>query len=175
MTRPLEITDVLGEPDILDLNRFLMVFPSIPGGGNSRNLAIRCFSASIPGISNEAFEAMMGGHTMNYRGRKIYNNPISLSFYEDVNMNTLRTLRGWHERVVGSQSGNSLGYIDDYSATGYLYSFDTTGAAAALHKLFRAFPAELPEITHSSESSTAVQIQASFRFTYMEADTHEGL
>lgn len=173
MSRPLSLSQVMSIPDILDQTRYLMSFGSIPGGGESRSLSIKCFNCTIPGMSNEAFEAMMGGvPSVNFRGRPIMNSPISLSFYEDSRMLTLSRLRTWSQMCAGSESGNSQGYIDEYSVTAKLFVFDTTGEIAAEHKIYRMYPVEIPEITLSSESSAPVQVQTSFRFTTFESSTH---
>ena len=173
---PIALNDVLGIPDILDASRFLMLFGQVPGGGSdTRHLSIKAFNVTMPGVNSEAFEAVMGGRSVNFRGRRVYNNPVSLSFYEDSRMQTLTTLRTWMEYVVGTQSGNSVGYVDDYSVDASLIIFDTTGARVAQHTIYRVYPVDIGEVSLSSESSTSLQITAQFRFTYFLADTHPEL
>jgi hypothetical protein len=67
----------------------------------------------IAGISNKTQEMQVSGQVRKVRGRKKYPRTMSLSFSEDINMNTLSILRNWHEAIVGSDSGSSIGNVDD--------------------------------------------------------------
>lgn len=173
--RPISLSDALSIPDLLDQSRYTLYLGQIPGSGDSRDLTIKCFMATTPGMANEAFEAVLGGHQVNFRGRMLLNQTLTFSFYEDSRMNTLTKLRTWHEYVVGTESGNSQGYVDDYSVDAQLAVYDTVGLLVGNHIIYRLYPNDVPEIQQSGESSSAMQINASFKFTYMLANTHPKL
>lgn len=175
MASPITLQEVVALPDILDQTRFTLDFGSIPGGGDSNGLLIKCINAVLPPSSNEAFDAFMGGHAVNYRGRKQPSTPLSIAFYEDSNAGTLTALRTWHEHIVGTVTGDSQGYLEDYSVTARLTVFDNTGNETMWHDIKQIYPMEIPEVTMSAESSTPVQVQVQFRYTSFESNTHTNL
>jgi hypothetical protein len=170
---PSTLDNVLALPDILDAQRFLLIVGDIPGSAFDETLSFKVSAFSIPGTSNEAFDVNLGGGQLNFRGRRLYATTISLTMFEDSQGNTLRPLREWMERVAGSQSNNSQGYIDTYSVTAQLSQFDTTGREVARYLIHRFYPQDIPETSLSAESSQALQINCSFRMTYFTSSQVE--
>lgn len=170
---PSTLDNVLALPDILDAQRFLLIVGDIPGSSFDETFSFKVSSFSIPGTSNEAFDVNLGGGQLNFRGRRLYGTTLSLTMYEDSQGNTLRPLREWMERIAGSQSGNSEGYVDDYSVTAQLSQFDTTGKEVARYLIHRFYPNDIPEVSLSAESSQAMQINCSFRMTFFTSSQVE--
>ena len=151
-------------PDILDQTAFELVFGSIPLGGNAERLTYKCQNVSIPGMSTEAYEAMLHGFVKRFRGRKTYPRQLSASFYEDMEFGTLNMFRAWSEAVAGSESGNSRGYQADYSINAYLFVYDTTGREIAVHTMEGFFPQDVPDVQMDGSSSGAVSVPITFSY-----------
>lgn len=169
--RPISLSDALAIPDILDAVRYTLYFGQIPGSGNTNHLTVKAFNASVPGESNESFDTFMGGHNRNFRGKRVFSNPLSVSFYEDSLSQTMTDLRTWHQNIAGTESGNSNGYLADYSVDAMLTVFDTAGRATATHIIHQAYLMDLNEIPLSAESSAAVQVTAQIKYSYMTSNT----
>lgn len=173
--QPLTMYDALSLPDILDQSRYLIMFGIIPGSGDSRELSIACTACAWPGTSNEAYDVnLAGGFQLNFRGRRLHNTTMSLSFVVDGKAEVLHKLRSWKEFAAGSVSQNSQAYIANgpssgsggYSVTAQLYHFDTTGRVAVAHEIYRMYPQDIPEVSLTSDSSSPAIVTTTFRFTW---------
>lgn len=151
-------------PDILDQTAFELVLGSIPLAGNADSLTLKCQNVSIPGMSTEAYEAMLHGYVKRFRGRKMYPRQLTAAFYEDMTFDTLNKFRAWSEAVVGTESGNSQGYQADYSINAYLFVYDTTGREIAVHTMERFYPQDVPDIQMDGSSSGPVSVSITFSY-----------
>lgn len=166
--KPISLDNILSLPDILDASRFLLTLGSIPGstGGSDTQLSFKVSSFETPGMSHESFDVPLGTG-LNFRGKRQYVNTMSITFYEDSKSNTLRPLREWFENIAGTNSGDSQGYIADYSIPKVqLDQFDTTGATIATYWIYRFYPIDVPSVPLNAESSQAMQITCTFKMTY---------
>lgn len=156
--------------DILASDRFVMNFGSVPGGaGNTlTSLSLKCIDSVIPGFSNERFEVRIGAQGRAFRGQKRYTYQAQLTFLETVDLSTLDTLRNWAEFVVGTNSGNSGGYINQYAVTATMQTYDTTGALADSAKFFRMFPVDIQDIPMTVNTTQAMMVQGLFSFDYVK-------
>lgn len=164
MAVPYTLSKVASVADIMDQGRFLLLIDEAPGGGDTEGLSIRCFTCVIPGTSSEILEVPMHGYTLRYRGRKMHTSPMTVSFWEDSNMDSYHILWDWMEYVTETESGNSVGYLKDYSVTAQLSKFDTTGLEASRWFIYNSFPQDMTDVTLSDESSAPLQIQCMFAF-----------
>jgi hypothetical protein len=156
-------------PDVLASDRFIINFGSIPGyGDTSSDLTLKCMDVQISGNSNERFEVPLGNVVRSFRGKKNYSRTLACTFAETVDLTTLAALRQWLEQVVGTDSGNSQGYINDYSVTAQIQVFDTTGAVADNVSVFRCFIIDLQDHNMQTQSSQAVTLNATFSYDYVE-------
>lgn len=162
--------EVAALPDVMDVIAYEIIFGSIPGGTNSRGLTLRSKDANIPGISNEKFSVTLHGHTRHFRGRATPSGTWATTFVETVDMYTWRTLWRWHQRVVGLRSGNSEGYLADYSVTAQLNVYDTTGAKSYSGLIYELFPQEVPDVQVSGEASAAMNVPVTWSFSLIDYD-----
>lgn len=154
-------------PDIISIDRFVMNFGAVPGTGNTLiPLSLKCIDAVIPGFGNQAFEVRVSGNQRNFRGQKMYQYIGQFTFVETVDLSALKTFRNWHEFVVGTNSGNSGGYIAQYAVNAVQQVYDTTGALADNATFYRMFPVEINDIQTNSSQSQAMMISAQMRFDY---------
>jgi len=167
---PIRLEDTRSIPDVLSVDRYELRFPIIPLVGVDRELTIRCQQVQLPGVGNEAFEVKLNGHTSKYRGARKSEHTFSATFVEVAGGRTLQTLQRWHEAVVGTKSGSSLGYKIVYSVERVeLEVFDTTGKTAGLHTLYGVFPENIDTAQLDSNNSGPLLITASFSFDYNES------
>ncbi|QXV74102.1 putative tail tube protein [Rhizobium phage RHEph12] len=158
-------TEVAALPDAADQVAFELLFGSVPGVQNSQPLTIACQQAQIPGMSNEAYTVVLHGHARNFRGRAMNSGTLSVTFIEVGDHLIQRQLIAWKEFVAGQQSGNSQGYLADYSVLAQLISYDTTGRVALRRNIEECFIQEIPDIQHDGSSSAQMSISATFKFS----------
>lgn len=164
MPAPLTLSRVSTTTDIMDQGRFLVLFGSVPGSSDTDGLTIRCFNAVIPGMSTEVMEVPMHGYTLRFRGRRIHTSPATFAFWENSQMDTYDVMYNWLEDVVGIESGNSNGYLADYSVQTQISKFDTAGVEAKRFTLDNTFPQEITDLNLSDESSTPLQVQVQLSY-----------
>lgn len=157
-------------PDAADQVSFDFLLGAVPGVASSEDLRISCLNAQIPGSSTEAYSVTLHGHTRNFSGRAMNSGTLSITFSEIANHGVQKKLLAWKEQTRGTESGNSQGYLADYSILAYLISYDTTGKAVARRRIEECFIQDIPDIGHDGSSSAAMQIPATFKFarSFME-------
>lgn len=158
-------------PDVLDQSAFELVLGSIPIAGGSQDLTIKCQNVSIPGFSNEAFEAMMHGHVKRFRGRKMYPRQLSATFYEDSRFLTHTKLRQWHEFIAGSESNNSQGFQDEYSVVAELRVYNTVGDLISTNRIEGFFPQDVPDVQLDGSASQGVSVAVTFSYDRFLSDS----
>lgn len=151
-------------PDILDQTGFELVMGSIPISGGTEDLTIKCQNVSIPGMSTEAWEAMMHGHVKRFRGRKVYPRQLSATFYEDSLFRTHAKLRAWLEFIAGSESGNSQGFQEEYSVTAELRVYNTVGDLIVVDRMEHFYPQDLQDVQLDGSSSQGVSVSCTFSY-----------
>lgn len=154
--------------DMMSADNFVFLFSKIPnwGGDGFSDLTIKALSAAIPGAGQEDFQVTIAGFVRNFRGRRIYNHQIDLTFAETVDMSTHNALRNWFEYVAGTDSGTSGDYVKGYAVTGSIYTFDTTGVQADLANFYRIRPVQMPDTQLSGEGTQAMQTSCTFTFDW---------
>lgn len=156
--------------DVLTNDAFVLQFARIPNGyGTPQDLRLRCKSVSLPDMSNEAIAVDLHSFQMNFRGRKRNGSgDVNVTFVEFKDAKVSTALRGWHEYVVGTQSGNSAGYKKDYSTTCVLTVFDTVGAPALEFTIYNMFITMFPELQLDSSAQAAMEHSCTFKCDYYE-------
>jgi len=166
----ISFSEVAALPDVSDVVAYEFLLGNIPGSSNTRHLTLKCTTVSIPGFSNESFVQKLHGHALNFRGDKMYPQIISTTFVEDSTMATQTDLRNWHERVVGTNSGNSAGYKSEYSVSAQLIIYDTTGAVNNRVTFESVFPNDVSDINLTGDASAAMLVTASFKYDRFTVD-----
>jgi hypothetical protein len=155
-------------PDVLASDRFTINFGSIPGYGDTyNNLTLKCLDCVIAGTGNEHFQVPLGNVMRNFRGKKMYQRQMSVTFAETVDASTVAALRQWNEQVVGTNSGNSQGYIASYAVTAVVSVYDTTGAVADTATFYNCFIADMQDYNLDTSTSQPVRVQALFVYDYV--------
>jgi len=164
MTR-ISYTEVSALPDAADQVAFALLLGRIPGVNSTQRLTIACLNVTIPGSQTEAYAVTLHGHTKKYRGRRMNAGTFTATFVEGGDHLIQRQLLQWKEYVAGYESGNSQGYLRDYSVLAQIVSYDTTGKVALRRNVTDVFPADVPDITHDGSASAAMNISVTFSFS----------
>lgn len=159
----ISFTEVASQPDAADQVAFEVLFGTIPGVNNSRPLTIACQNVQIVGTSNEAFSVVLHGHNRNFRGRRMNATQMTCTFIETSGHEVQERLLRWKEQVAGFESGNSQGYLRDYSVLCQVISYDTTGKVALRRNVEELFIQDIPELTHDGSSSAQMPVTATFK------------
>jgi hypothetical protein len=170
MSSALTLTQEQSLPDVLATDRFTINFGSIPTFGSTQtSLLLKCIDVVIPGTSNQRFTVPLGNVNRSFRGKKEFGqqNTMSVAFIETVDATSLQALREWLEYCVGTTSGNSQGYINDYAVTPVLNTYDTTGSIADTVTIYRCFPIDVQDIQLSTAQTQQMQVNAAFSFDYL--------
>lgn len=160
----ISFTQINSLPDILDASAFELVMGNIPLAGGTQDLTLKCQQVSIPGYSNEAFEALLHGHVLKFRGRKMYPRTLSVTFLEDSTFATWNKLKLWDEFIAGTDSGNSQAFKEIYTINPSLVIYNTIGAVASTIKFENFFIQEVSDVQLDGTSSQALNVQAMFSY-----------
>lgn len=156
--------------DTISAEAFELIIPNIPLGGSTQELTLRCQQAQVPGYSNEAFESLLHGHVLKFRGRKMYPRQLSVTYIEGSFLESWTILNNWHEFIAGTDSGNSGAYKNTYSTTASLIIYNTTGAVANTLRMENFFIQEISDVTLDGSNSTPMLIPAMFSYDRLIAN-----
>lgn len=151
-------------PDVLDQTAFELIMGNVPLAGGTEDLTIKCQNVSLPGVSTEAWEAMMHGHVKRFRGRKVYPRQLTAAFYEDSAMGTINKFAQWLEFIAGTESGNSQGFQEEYSVDAELRIYNTIGDVISVHTFEHFYPQDLPDVQMDGSSSQGVSVSVTFSY-----------
>lgn len=163
-------TQIQSLPDVLSTDRFTVNFGVIPTFGDTSNtLLLKCMDVTIIGTANQRFTVPLATANRSFRGRKEFGagNTFQCTFVETVDMSSLAALRQWLEYVVGTNSGNSQGYISSYAVSPIVTTYDTTGSIADSFTINRCFPESIQDVPLSTQQTGPVQVNATFSFDFI--------
>lgn len=158
-------TEVQALPDAADQVPFELLLGTLPGVSNSRQITVSCLNVQIAGSSSESYAVTLHGHTRNFRGRRMNSGSLAATFVEVSGHNIRKQLTSWLEFCAGYESGNSQGYIADYSVLATLVSYDTTGAVASRMQYEELFIQDIADLQHDGATSAALNLSATFKFS----------
>ncbi len=153
-------------PDVLTVDHYNFFLGTIPGGGDTTSLMLKCLDCVIPGVSNEAVEVQLSAHVRKFRGRKMFPRSMSVSFMEDITLDTLTKLRRWDQAIVGTNSATSIGNIAQYAVQPTLQVFDQKGSLVDSIQFVNCFLQDIQDIALNSESSGMARVTAMFSYDY---------
>jgi hypothetical protein len=162
----ISLSQVEALPDVLSTDHYNFFLGTIPGGGDTTSLMIKCMDAVIPGMSNEPIEVQLSAHVRKFRGRKMFPRSMSITFMEDITLDTLTKLRAWDQQIVGTNSATSIGNIAQYSVQPTLQVFDQKGALSDSIQFVNCFLYDIQDLALNSGGSAAAQVTAQFSYDY---------
>lgn len=160
------LEEVYSLPDPLFNDNFDLVFSTVPGGGDGRQLRIQCLSAALPGATLETAEVELFGHKLVYGARKTYSHTMSVNLHEIYDVRTYTTLKNWMAqcRATDTQTGN---FSSVYAQPGVLTIYDPTGDEAASWTIKRMFPTEVSDYEFEGAGGQALQQTATFAYGWV--------
>jgi hypothetical protein len=161
------LQDVAGLPDPLLSYNFDLIFPSIPGGGNSRGMTVKCMSTALPGMQIEQQTAALHGVEVNYAGRQIWQKTFQATFIETRDADTRKQIRRWIE-FARNNRGNSGHYKADYSVDAIMLLYDDIPNVIQETKIVGCFPTQLDDVNMEGSQGTIVQVSVTFSYDWTE-------
>lgn len=160
------LNDVSSVQDPLQTWNWDLFLPSIPGGGNSRELTIKCISSTIPGSAVEQVGVEAHGVKLNFAGRRTWTGTWSATFFESRNSSTRDSFIKWLE-FARSWKNNSGAYKADYAVSGELALYDDLPQVVRSIKMLGMFPLTVDDVS-LDQSSGVVTYSVSFSFDFAE-------
>ena len=122
---------------------------------------------------------------MNLRGVGDQGHDLSVTFVETVDMWVHKTMKAWHELVVGSNTGTSklykgtVGGKMNGAGTGYsrhakLYQYDVTGALANITQFYAMFPSNVEDSAYDGANEAAMTVSVTFKYDRTD-DAYAGI
>lgn len=163
------LRDVAGLPDPQTTYNFDLFFDSIPGGAgvNSRGLAIRCMTTSIPGMQVDQITVPLHGVEVNYAGRQIYSKQFSATLHETRDNGIRAAIRGWVEYARNNRQ-NQGNHKAQYARTAEIVLYDDIPNETRRIKVFGCWPLSFDDLQLDGSQSTAAQYNVTFSFDYTQ-------
>jgi hypothetical protein len=105
MTDAVQISQVVGLPDVLVDNHFSMFFPILPGGGDTEAFWIRNMTGILPGKSNAVTKVDLHRHTANFANRLKFGHTFQANYLDTGDRKVLKALQLWQKQCTDPQTG----------------------------------------------------------------------
>lgn len=161
------LQDVAGLPDPLLSYNFDLIFPSIPGGGSTRAMTVKCMSTALPGMQLEQQTASLHGVEINYAGRQIWTKTFQATFIETRDGGTRAAIRRWIE-FARNNKANSGNYKSQYGVDAVMLLYDDIPNVINTTKIVGCFPTQLDDVNMDGAQGTIVQVSVTFSYDWTE-------
>lgn len=161
------LSDVSGLADPILSYNFDLMFPSIPGGGDTRALTVKCMTTALPGMELEQVTSALHGVEVSHAGRQIYSKTFQATFYETRDGQTRGAIRRWIEfaRNNGKNTGN---FKRDYAIAAELLVYDDIPNIINTIKVFGLFPKQIDDQSFDGSNSNVITSSVTFSYDYTE-------
>ncbi len=146
-------------------DNFLLDIPNIPGGGDYKALKIQCQSATKPGVTINAVEVQVFGHTLEFASNKTFNHDMTIEYVENRKAEVTTTLENWADLIRNTESQHGE-YKAGYARSGYFTIFDNMGLTVREYEIFQMWPSVVPDISFNGSSSSLITLSTTFKFDY---------
>jgi len=116
--------------------------------GELRSVGLNCSHATFPGISFSTHDvAQSGGVMFKMPYEKIYE-PITLTFYNDIDFNSYRMFVDWIGLLKSSEhnNGNHMSFYKEYIGNIHIYQFDAMQFTSHVVTFEQLYPVSVSEI-----------------------------
>lgn len=142
--------------------------PNVPGNaGASKPLLLQCKSATKPGMTIEAVEAALYGHTIEYAGRHTYGHDLSVTYIESKDGKIITIFEDWAELERGHLTQHGA-YKAEYATTSYLTIFDQKGNIVRKYKIEGTWCSAVPDISFDGSNASIIEHQITFKYDWVE-------
>lgn len=163
--KPITLTQVLDQGDVLDVNRQALYFAPINGNGNrilTEELAIRGQGFTPPAANLGQIRFFLFGHPVNFAGARDNGGRFNISFFETNDGASSASLYAWMQIARHPLHDTSQRKIL-YSTDAVAEQYDTTGRIVFKYLLGGVFPLTVSPPPQSDQSG-AYRIDATFSF-----------
>lgn len=167
MTTRTSFDDVNNLVDPLMLYNFDLIFPTIPGGGNSRGMTVKCMSATLPGMQIDQVTVPLHGVEVNYGGRQIYTKTFTATFLETRDVTTRKAMREWM-RFCRNNDTNKGNYKAQYAVDASMILYDDIPNVIQTSKIMGCFPISVDDLQLDGGQSAYAQYNITFSYDRVE-------
>ena len=155
-------------PDPMLSDNYSLDIPNVPTGASSRPLLMQCRTASKPGLTINAVEVQLFGHTLEHAGNLTYSHDMQVEYVENRFMQIHTILEGWAEYVRSHDTQHGA-YKSEYARDGYLKLFDQKGRTVKEYRIEGMWPSSIPETPFDGQASNLIAISVGFKYDSFSA------
>lgn len=172
---PISFKQINSIPDIMNSERFMVMIPNLPGGGTGEKLTIRNVDVTLPPMEVAQILVKILGWTLAFAGRRIQQNSLTMSFYEDSAGTVTNALAKWQDACAGFVNAGGL-LKKDYTRDFEVKAFDSTGKAALVFHCNNCWPMRIthPQLSSDSNAPYRVDVDMSIDSVDLLGITDEG-
>ena len=147
-------------------DNFLLDIPNLPAGvGDGKPLRIQCQSAVKPGVTINAVEVQVFGHTLEYASNKTFNHDMSIEYVENRSAQITTLLENWATLIRSTESQHG-GYKSEYARNAYFTIFDNKGNVVKEYEIHGMWPSQIPDLSFNGSSSNLITLSTSWKFDH---------
>lgn len=157
-----EVSASVLDPMLSD--NFLLDIPNLPAGvGDGKPLRIQCQSAVKPGMTINAVEVQVFGHTLEYAANKTFNHDMTVEYVENRSAQITSLLEAWANMCRSTESQHGA-YKSEYARNAYFTIFDVKGNAVKEYEIHGLWPSVVPDISFNGSSSSLITLSVTWKF-----------
>jgi hypothetical protein len=160
-------------PDVLLDDRFeLFIEPKGKSTGLMEALTIRCQAAAFPGSDIEALPVGLNGHTLHFRGRKLFgggSGQLQVAYVETRDGVAYKAIKNWQEYIVGTNSGSGA-KKKEYSTSATLKVYNEGDEEALIATFDNLWPMSLGDIPLNGAMAQPFMLTVVFQYDRIKYD-----
>lgn len=171
-----QIQSVVRDPMLSD--NFTFEIPNVPtGSDDDQQLLMHCQQVQKPGVTINAVEVQLFGHTLEFASNKTFSHDLSVTYYENSKGTIMRILEKWAALIRDTKTGlgklkygdsSSTSSTDGYARTGIIKLFDPTGNMVLEYTVYGLWPSQVPDSQMDGSNSSALTHGTTFKYDYYE-------
>lgn len=149
---PITFNQINAQPDIISSERYMALFPKLPGGVTSDTLTVLNCEVTIPPFETAQIIVKIMGWSLAFAGRRVQQNTLSMGFFENINGSVHYSLLSWQKSCHGFLNATGM-YKKDYAVDIELRVYDTTGTVSMSFRVNNAWPMRVtpPPLTEGAQ------------------------
>lgn len=153
--------------DPLYSDNYQFLIPNLPAGvsDSTNSLLMLCRTATKPGVTVNAVEVQLYGHTLEYASNVMFGHDLSIDYVENRQARISSILETWASmiRKFGTQHG---AFKSEYAVTAYLDLFDQKGNTIRKYHIFGVWPSSIPDLSMDGQSSNPISVNVTFKYDH---------
>jgi len=158
------LQELVSTLDPLQTWNWSMIFGTIPGSSDTRQMTYKCVSTVIPGSNLEQVGLEAHGLKLNFAGRRTWSGQWEATFFETRDAGTRTALVNWQE-FSRSWVNNSGSYKSEYATKAALQLFDDRPLVVREIEIYGVYPMTVGE-PQLDQTSDIIRYPVTFSFDY---------